>query len=335
MSTAKDNRALKAVRPFRGEDSFAAERAARDAVPALLAQRGFSELEDVRKAYGGATSQVVRGRDVDGVRKSLHVRTCWRRDPGNGAHLAYSATQLAATTRAPGDWVGTLDFIAGRERDAGNTHTLIVQHQREGFAHAALIPCDLIKPIWERQRDISTALVAQGLSGRRRKNHAENGKSPTLWLQDDRGPASHEVADALWSYPGVVDLLARPASVTSGGDAMDDCPIDAAELGRDAAARRQRVVSGFPRDQAVRGAVLARARGCCERQDCGMTAPFTGFLDVHHILGVAASDRYWNCVALCPNCHRQAHGPDSAAINDALQAYADDFRPGDIACDPL
>ncbi|MBU9434829.1 HNH endonuclease [Burkholderia multivorans] len=28
---------------------------------------------------------------------------------------------------------------------------------------------------------------------------------------------------------------------------------------------------------------------------------------MHHILGVEKGDRIWNCVALCPNCHRDTH----------------------------
>src|SRR5688500_20252242 len=38
-----------------------------------------------------------------------------------------------------------------------------------------------------RQRDISSELIRTGALGRRRKNHAMNGHSPTLWLQDERG----------------------------------------------------------------------------------------------------------------------------------------------------
>jgi 5-methylcytosine-specific restriction protein A len=32
------------------------------------------------------------------------------------------------------------------------------------------------------------------------------------------------------------------------------------------------------------------------------------FLEVHHIIAAGIkADRYNNCVALCPNCHKEAH----------------------------
>ncbi|WP_232450568.1 HNH endonuclease signature motif containing protein [Burkholderia ubonensis] len=43
---------------------------------------------------------------------------------------------------------------------------------------------------------------------------------------------------------------------------------------------------------------------------------------MHHILGVEKGDRIWNCVALCPNCHRDAHySPDEPELNRQLLAY--------------
>jgi len=59
--------------------------------------------------------------------------------------------------------------------------------------------------------------------------------------------------------------------------------------------------------------VLHRANGICEY--CEKPAPFMkdsdgqGFLEVHHIITLAdnGDDTIENAVALCPNCHRQAH----------------------------
>lgn len=59
--------------------------------------------------------------------------------------------------------------------------------------------------------------------------------------------------------------------------------------------------------------VLQRANGICEY--CEKPAPFikdndgNGFLEVHHIIHLAdnGDDTVENAVALCPNCHRQAH----------------------------
>ncbi|MBN3794040.1 HNH endonuclease signature motif containing protein [Burkholderia sp. Ac-20392] len=72
--------------------------------------------------------------------------------------------------------------------------------------------------------------------------------------------------------------------------------------------------------------MLARAHGC-ERVGGGQTQRYSGFLDVHHILGVEKGDRIWNCVALCPNCHRDAHySPDKPELNRQLLAYAEQFQ---------
>jgi hypothetical protein len=101
------------------------------------------------------------------------------------------------------DWPVSLRKKIDRDRSQGVTHLLIVQNDDERIVYAALVPLSDVLPIWIAQRDTSTRLIAQGRLGRRRKNHAMNGVSPTLWLQDDRAP---EVAQELWNYPGVKDL---------------------------------------------------------------------------------------------------------------------------------
>jgi 5-methylcytosine-specific restriction protein A len=136
------------------------------------------------------------------------------------------------------------------------------------------------------------------------------------------------VADALWQWPGVVNILALPALSESAAslDSVDDLPADSALLGRDIGERLVSIKSGYPRDPKVRAAVLVRAEGRCEREECGEQRPYPGFLDVHHILGVGVSDRAWTCVAICPNCHREAHfAPDQSAINERLMEYAKQF----------
>ncbi len=88
------------------------------------------------------------------------------------------------------------------------THMLFVQRDDEDIKFAALVPLSALVRIWIAQRDISTRLIQTGKLGCRNKNHAMNGHSPTLWLQDDRG--GKEVADALWSHPGVTSLTDLP-----------------------------------------------------------------------------------------------------------------------------
>ena len=100
----------------------------------------------------------------------------------------------------------------------------------------------------------------------------------------------------------------------------------------DGSKRFEIIRSEVQRDAKVRKAVLARAAGC-ERPECGANRPFAGILDVHHILGVEKSDRVWNCVALCPNCHREAHfAPNAEEINSELLTIAMRFAlPGLVA----
>ncbi|MBU2720234.1 HNH endonuclease [Acidithiobacillus ferridurans] len=71
-------------------------------------------------------------------------------------------------------------------------------------------------------------------------------------------------------------------------------------------------ITQYQRDAAVKAWVLQQANGKCE--SCGQPAPFNGsdglpFLEVHHVRQLAdnGSDTVTNAVALCPNCHREAH----------------------------
>ncbi|ABB38016.2 HNH endonuclease [Oleidesulfovibrio alaskensis G20] len=69
----------------------------------------------------------------------------------------------------------------------------------------------------------------------------------------------------------------------------------------------------FRRSPVVAARVLLRAGGFCEC--CGAPAPFVSradnlpYLEVHHVrpLAEGGADTPANCMALCPNCHRQFH----------------------------
>ena len=225
-----------AQRQFRSDDSLKAEAETRDAVAPLLRRHAFIVDADTRTARGTAVSQVLsvhRGND-DPI--TMHVRLCWRRAGRTAREQLYSAAQLRARL-IEDDWDKTLTFIADREAADGNTHNLIVQIDDGGFRFAALIPSDQLPAIWRKQRDVSAALIANGQTGGILKNHAENGSSPTIYLQDDRMPAAHAVADVLWSWPGVINVLSL-AAMDEGtvGDSYDDLPVDYQGLGRDAAA---------------------------------------------------------------------------------------------------
>ena len=166
-----------------------------------------------------------------------------------------------------------MNILVERDVSQGITHNLLFQHEGERVAYAALIPVEAMHPIWTRQRDISDDLQRRGLKGRIKKNHAQNGTSPTLWLQDDRMPDSHEVADALWQWPGVIDLAKlalRCANLEVVDDTYDDCPAsDYPALGRDQGERVATIRSEVKRDLRVRLAVLERAKFKCQAISSG------------------------------------------------------------------
>ena len=112
-------------------------------------------------------------------------------------------------------------------------------------------------------------------------------------------------------------------------DTCDDLPeIDNTIYGNENAQRHTTERSEVKRNPAVRREVIARAVEGCEMLACVDTRTYPGFLDVHHILGVEKSDRVWTCVALCPNCHREAHYAQNAEhINHQLLEYAGQFAP--------
>jgi predicted HNH restriction endonuclease len=75
-------------------------------------------------------------------------------------------------------------------------------------------------------------------------------------------------------------------------------------------------VTVFNRDEDVVAEVLLRADGRCEM--CKTLAPFRRsatrepYLEVHHLVWLAreGDDTVKNAIALCPNCHREAHYGD-------------------------
>jgi 5-methylcytosine-specific restriction protein A len=314
-----------ATRPFRSTASYAAEQITRDAIPLFLNSRGYLVSRDHRKVTGSAQSQVVFATRPTGEEIKMRVRLCWRREEGKPQDRMYAAAQLRSTL-VGNDWDKTMRHIVARDETEGITHALVVQRDGDEFVYAALIPLRHLVPIWQQQGSVSADLIASGSMGQITNNHAKNGSSPTIWLQDDRVPGAHAVPDVLWEWPGVenlVKLMPRGDVSADVDDTYDDCHGIDYSLGSDGAARKQVMRSEVKRDPKVRRAVVERAGGMCERPTCGATRGFSGFLDVHHILGVGTSDRPQNCVALCPNCHREAHFASNAdAINAELLEFA-------------
>lgn len=317
-------------RAFRTQESLDAETISRDAVKPFLISRGFNVEEDQRHPHGTAISQDVLAIDPNGNRVKMRVRLCWRWDREHKSNNC-SAAQLRARL-IDNDWDHTLDTIVSHAKEKGITHMLMMQRSGKGIVYAALIPITKLKAIWEKQRDVSAKLIKDGKMGRTKKNHAMNGDSPTVWLMDNRKPEAHAVPDVLWSWPGVEDLVKLPITTATTklpvDDTFDDLPgVDYSDLGSDGAPRVPTISSKVKRDPKVRKEVIKRAINGCENKSCSDKRRYPGFLDVHHILGVEKSDRVWNCVALCPNCHRDAHyGPDRDRFNDELLKFASQFK---------
>lgn len=312
-------------RAFRKPESYEGEELSRAMVGPFLESRGFHVKDDTRKVSGTAQSQTVTAAASSGEEMKIRVRLCWRRE--RREKFKYSAAQLRAHF-VEDDWEKTLEQVAHAYIEDGITHVLFFQRVVVDVAYAALVPIAELGPILRRQGEVSDELIRGGRMGRVKKNHAKNGGSPTIWLMDNRTPHARSVADVLWQWPGVQDLVRLPIVTSREPSVVDDTfddisSPDYSQFGSENAARTVTKRSGVKRDPKVRREVIERSLGRCERPSCSVVATYPGFLDVHHVLGAGISDRVWNCVALCPNCHRDAHfSPNHEAVNKELLQVA-------------
>jgi 5-methylcytosine-specific restriction protein A len=296
-------------RPFRLPESYAAEEDTRQTLPGFLEGRGFAVENDKRERQG----QTIIATSPEGERLTIRVRLCWRRETDSRDServRTYSAAQLLARIKN-NDWVGSLRAKVKREKSRGVTHLLFVQRDDKDIKYAALVPLSELVPIWTAQRDISQRLIDEGKLGRRKKNHAMNGTSPTLWLQDDRGGKA--VADALWNHPGVRNLADLPRS-----NAQSLLPEEVAEpSGYIEGACRRISVNAYERDaKARRRCVEHHGTTCCIcRFSFGdrYGAEAEGYIHVHHLrpLSEVGSEYVVDPVEdlrpVCPNCHAVLH----------------------------
>lgn len=297
-----------ATRPFRTEESRRSERTTRAMVVPFLEMKGLVVEEDRRERQG----QTVIARFADSAKAAMRVKLCWRRDghrESRGRSRSYAATQLMARV-SDGDWIGSLSDKMSREAAHGVSHLLIVQRDADHFAYAAVVPLGSVVPIWEAQRDESERLITAGALGNRRKNHAMNGSSPTLWLQDDQGQS---VADALWKFPGVIDIGSLPD--------VDRIPLTPEEVGdaetyTEGGVRRV-TVNAYERDRKARIACISEFGVDCFI--CGFNfgtrygSIAEGHIHVHHLRPISEVgssykiDPIEDLRPLCPNCHAVVH----------------------------
>lgn len=255
-----------AKRPFRTAESIEAEQVTRSMLPAFLEARGFTKVESsiVRQR------QTIKAISPAGERLTIWVKLCWNREEGHRDSdriKTYSAGQLVSYVN-DGDWEGTIQHKIESEQLKGSTHLLWVQRDGKDIRYAALMPIEAFLPIWILQRDTSTRLIQEGKLGRRLRNHSQNGTSPTIWLQDDRG--GQAVADALWTFPGVYDVAKMPVVHLANlgeGDA-DDSDDVYTPRDEDSRPRIERAIRARRGQQKFRNALCKRYGNRCVMTGC-------------------------------------------------------------------
>jgi len=86
-----------------------------------------------------------------------------------------------------------------------------------------------------------------------------------------------------------------------------------AEAAKGKPGKREAKTTQYDRDPAVRAFVILRSKHHCERTGCDYEGfkktDGTKYIQVHHIIPLAedGEDSIMNAIALCPNCHAEAH----------------------------
>lgn len=323
-------------RQFRLPESYEAERETRGMLPGFLEERRFTVKKNIRERQG----QTIFAVSPSGEPLTMRVRLCWRRQTGgrNSERMrTYSAAQLLAKIKND-DWVGTLEAKVKREQSRGVTHFLFVQRDDTEIKYAALVPLSELVPIWVDQRDTSKRLIDEGKLGQRKKNHAMNGTSPTIWLQDDRGGKA--VADALWNHSGVLNLAAMPRPI---GSVL--LPEEVGEPSKFAEGACRRIsVNAYERDEkARRKCIEHHGTKCCI---CGFSFSITygpeaeGYIHVHHLRplsevgGEYLVDPVEDLRPVCPNCHAVLHLKGECRSIDAVRQLLAQQRHAETSVAP-
>ena len=187
-----------------------------------------------------------------------------------------------------------------------------------------------VKVEWDRMvlpdLVLARGKLLRGILPRNLANAQSSGRivPPEIAHRLEAAWAKHMRSNFQVSQEVVRHMSVKEDAARLNDDSLDDLDSSSfRNVGSDSGRRFERVVSGVRRDPRVRRRVLARAENRCQQAGCGESRPYPGFIDVHHILGAGTSDRVWNCVALCPNCHREAHfAPNREKLNRDLLKQA-------------
>ncbi len=143
------------------------------------------------------------------------------------------------------------------------------------------------------------------LAYRKKEGHSEPGLRKILAKYSTLSPAA---------LNSMQDEIERSILEAHEAEATSDAELEhLARLAPNAPAPKIPVQTTYRRrNPYVRELVLRRANGVCGA--CGKPAPFQSqnkrpYLEIHHRIPLAedGEDTIENAVALCPNCHREAH----------------------------
>lgn len=168
------------------------------------------------------------------------------------------------------------------------------------------------------ERELGAAMIDRALSSLDQHIHYWNG------LGKGKLKGLRALHDQWRAKPGYATSL---VSLDSGfsAEVAASLALDDASRARQSSGypekpnKRQTTITVFIRNPHVVAAALKRADGKCE--GCNSAAPFarqsdrTPYLEVHHRIPLAEDglDTVDNAIALCPNCHREAHHGEDAA----------------------
>ena len=199
-----------------------------------------------------------------------------------------------------------------RQQAWGITHYLFVQRIGESFHQAGLVPASELVPIWVKQRDKSDELIKAGKLGNIKKNHAQNGTSPTVWLRDD--PHGAEVADQFWSHPGVINLL--PLYEIADQNLLPE-EVPSFDKPIFEGAVQKITVNAYERDPKARALCIQKYGAKCGV--CGLEfgkaygQEAAGLIHVHHLKPLSTVGEEYqvdpekHLLPVCPNCHAVIH----------------------------